>query len=323
MPQQPNSDNTVSYTTYDTLSQDVKKAIESFAVQDDAYRHERSDLTPVYIFFTVLFIGMVLQFRYNLRHKKYDNESLFEEDEEPETTTVTEKNVLTYYGEELDFSDEVYNTVLCKYCSYYNRLNDTDKNKFLNRLKKFIASKNFIIHDSSGYREMPILVSAAAIQLSFGLQHYLLPNFNNIHIYPAEFIGVSPTIRVLAGNVSGHSIHISWKHFLEGFQNPTDGSNVGLHELAHAYYFQNFETEEQVDADFVAKFADFNEEGNIVFEKEKSPHVNLYSDYAMKNFQEFWAESVEIFFEKPEKLKEEYPDFYEAISGILNQDPMG
>ena len=116
---------------------------------------------------------------------------------------------------------------------------------------------------------MPILISAAAIMLSFGLNNYLLPHFKFIHIFPAEFIGVNPFLRVLAGNVSGRSIRISWKHFLEGYQFPNDGENVGLHEMAHAYYFQNFETSKNPDENFVTHFPAFNSFGNKVFQQEK------------------------------------------------------
>jgi hypothetical protein len=168
---------------------------------------------------------------------------------------------------------------------------------------------------------MPVLISAAAIQLSFGLEKFLLPGFEFIHIFPEEFIGVHPSIRVLEGNVSGNSINLSWKHFLHGFQYPGDGQNVGLHEMAHAYYYQYFETSREVDKNFVAAFADFTNYGNKVFEQEALPGFDLYSDYALRNFQEFWAESVEIFFEKPFAMKMQYPELYSTICVVLNQDP--
>ncbi len=58
-----------------------------------------------------------------------------------------------------------------------------------------------------------------------------------------------------------------------------------------------------------------------VFELEKMPGNDFYSEYAMRNFQEFWTESVEIFFEKPVQLKNTYPELYDAISLLLKQDP--
>ena len=233
-----------------------------------------------------------------------------------------ENGFLIYRGSELHFSDEILIAVLTKHLSYFNNLLAADKEKFLGRLKKFMQIKIFIIHDKSGFREMPILISATAIKLSFGLQTYLLPHYKFIHIFPGAFIGVSPFLRVLAGNVSGRSIRISWKHFLEGYQFPDDGENVGLHEMAHAYYFQNFESNQNPDSNFVTHFAQFNNFGNKVFEQEKSPGNDLYSAYALKNFQEFWAESVELFFERPAQLKSVYPHLYEIMTTILNQHPL-
>jgi Mlc titration factor MtfA (ptsG expression regulator) len=62
--------------------------------------------------------------------------------------------------------------------------------------------------------------------------------------------------------------------------------------------------------------------GDKVFEREKILTVGLYSDYAMKNFQEFWAESIEIFFQSPEILHDHYPDLYKIICDLLCQDPL-
>ncbi len=228
-----------------------------------------------------------------------------------------------YYGEELSFTRETVTDCLAKYFSYYNCLGANDKEKFLNRLTKFIKSKTFKIHDKQGFREMPILVSAAAIQLSFGMDNYLLPQFEFIHVYPEEFFRSNHSFDVLAGNVSGQSINISWKHFLEGFQFPDDGQNVGLHEMAHAYYYQNFVCDESKDECFISGFPQFNMCADKAFAQEQTPGNDLYSDYALKNFQEFWAESIEIFFEKPGHLKDRYPDLYGALKGVLRQDPLG
>ena len=212
--------------------------------------------------------GIALFVRAIIRNIRHNQETA------PEETLP--KDVLVYPGEELNFSDDILIGVLQKRFPYFNERSPQDKEKFLDRLKKFISLKTFVIHDRGGFREMPILLSASAIQLSFGLKEYLLPFFRFIHIFPAEFVGIQPTIRVLAGNVSGNRIHVSWKHFLEGFQYPHDGENVGLHEMAHAYYFQNFETGSDTDDNFTAHFASFNHCGNKVFETEKLPGNDFF-----------------------------------------------
>ncbi len=95
-----------------------------------------------------------------------------------------------------------------------------------------------------------------------------MPHFSVIQIYPQEFIALEP-MRVLIGNVSGNTINIAWKQFLEGYKNGFDNNNVGLHEMAHALYYQNFEAEENIDKSFQDSFHLFTALGDQVFEREK------------------------------------------------------
>ncbi|MBS1751747.1 MAG: zinc-dependent peptidase [Bacteroidetes bacterium] len=228
---------------------------------------------------------------------------------------------LVYNGNELEFSIEVLHAVLSKHFQFYNRLLDIDREKFISRLKKFIDNKIFVIHAKKGYREMPILISASAIQLTFGLRKYLLSHFNIIQIFPEAFVGLEP-FRILIGNVTGNTINIAWKQFLEGYKNKYDMQNVGLHEMAHALYYQNFETELYIDKDFKDSFQQFNAIGEKVYHVEKVVTIGLYSEYAIKDFQEFWAESIEIYFKSPDRLQMHYPDLYKALCDILKQDPL-
>jgi len=281
-----------------------------------------SEWAPLYVILMFTLIWIIIRIRdgkskgYVLLGSIVNNES---DTDLIETTEAEKPDYLSYNGRDLHFSEAELITILNKRSVFFRSLTAVDKEKFLFRLQKFMKQKTFRIHDNSGFKEMPILISAAAIQLSFGLQKYLLPDFPCINIYPQEFIGIHPTIRFLEGNVSDNCINISWKHFLQGFEHPGDGQNVGLHEMAHAYYAQNFGTPSK-EMDFVATFSKFEDQGNRAFEQEQKPGYDLYSDYAIRNFQEFWAESIEIFFEKPMELKNTYPELYDAISDLLNQD---
>ena len=49
---------------------------------------------------------------------------------------------------------------------------------------------------------------------------------------------------------------------------------------------------------------------------------NLLGDYAGTNYHEFWAVSVEMFFENPVEYKHHLPELYEAMACVLNQDPL-
>jgi hypothetical protein len=128
------------------------------------------------------------------------------------TNTINNKPYLLLYGNTLNFTDTKIDKVLSKRFSYYKNLEADQKSKFIVRVQKFISSKIFHIHSSQGFKEMPILVSASAIQLTFGLKKYLLPYFQNIHIYPEEFFRANNNgICFLEGNVSGNNINLSWK----------------------------------------------------------------------------------------------------------------
>ena len=250
------------------------------------------------------------------RRKNY-----FEEEEFDEPIKKPNNNFLVYRGKDLQFSSEEIATILHKRFPYFNKLTTGEKIRFLQRHNKFMCQKVFRINDESGFKEMPVLLSATAIQLSFGLEEYILPHYKNINIFPQEFLGIEPNIRFLEGNVSGNSINISWKHYLQGYENIENGQNVGLHEMAHAYYCQNMVCKDERDMAFVRTYSNFDMYSNTVFKNELLSTQRLYSDYGLKNLQEFWAESVEIFFERPLAMKEQYPDLFTTMSLLLNQQP--
>jgi len=177
------------------------------------------------VFFLVLCILAYIFIRYHLDEGHTTPQQA--------STLFTEQHQCVYKGHQLKFSKELLATVVSKYNPFYMQLTEPGREKFIKRLQKFIAAKTFIIHSREGYREMPILISATAIQITFGLEKYLLDRFPFIAVHPEEYIKTNP-LRVLMGNVQGNTISLSWKHFLRDYSNPTDGKNVGLHEMAHA-----------------------------------------------------------------------------------------
>ncbi|MFT3979082.1 MAG: zinc-dependent peptidase [Ferruginibacter sp.] len=226
-----------------------------------------------------------------------------------------------YRGKDLEFSDTVLHHVCEKYNPYFRALSSDKKWLFLERLRHFLSLKDFYVVGGDAYKEMPILISAAATQISFGLQEYHFPHFSSIIIHPQEYIAYDP-LRILIGNVQGSSITLSWKHFLEDYQNPSDGKNVGLHEMAHAlqvqYLFQNYGYRNEFSTDYVH----YDRIDDEVLLSEKSNHSSLFDDNALSNPNEFWATSVELFFERSREFYARHPRLYLSIVMVLNQDPI-
>jgi len=234
--------------------------------------------------------------------------------------SVNETDIV-YQGTTNNIPPEEVERILVKWYPYYVQLEQSLKEKFLQRLLHFMNSKTFIIKNNEGYREMPVLVSAAAAQLAFGLDDYLLPFYKYIRIYPTEYPG-DDFLKTLAGNVENNTITIAWNQFLKGNDDLTDGSNVGLHEMSHALYFQKLVVEGDHTRGFRKSYNRLLSECQEACKTERAGRKNLYSAYADTNLQEFWAESVEIFFEKPAELNRQYPSVYEAMKVLLNQDPL-
>ena len=268
------------------------------------------------IFFILGFVVVIQLLNYygqkTKRHRAYTNAC---------TRPAVEKTDIVFTGEQSGITEQQVHSILTKRFAYYSWLHKDSQQKFRKRLQSFMHKKTFIIKDHEGFREMPVLVSAAAIQLSFGLKEYRLPFYKYIRIYPEEYFSDHAFLTVLAGNVQQNIISVAWNHILKGYENATDGSNVGLHEMSHALYIQKMVIEENYAESFSYRYNYLASQCKEAFTIEKEGRKNFYSGYADTNLQEFWAESVELFFEKPAAMKEQYPGVFEAMKILLNQDP--
>jgi len=170
-------------------------------------------------------------------------------------------------------------------------------------------------------KEIPILISAAAIQISFGLDKYELPFFKNIYIMPDAYVKTGEQ-EIYVGHVAPEGIYISWKYFLSGYGDATDNVNVAIHEMAHALEHESFMNDTGIDQDFKADLAKFASVSGLVFANAVVQRRSYLRNYAFTNLQEFWAVSVEAFFENPAGLKANMPDLYGTLCDVLNQDPL-
>lgn len=320
MPQDSSFENLIK--TLDTSEVTITR-LDSNKIEiayDPVIEEYENQFTPAMLVFILFFVAMFVIVGIRSRRLLLYGAPISKQPDLGAYSTGDVPEFYVYEGRKLRLTETVIEKILSKHFYYFQQLPPDKKKVFIKRCKRFIERKIFTIHSSEVLKEMPVLLAATAIQLSFGLKKYLYPHFLHIHIYPQEFIRVHPVICFLEGNVSGHSIRLSWKHLYDGIKNHNNGQNVGLHEMAHALYYQTFVTETHVDKDFRDFFFDFNDDGNKVYEIEQALEAGLYSRYAMQDFQEFWAESVEIFFEKPLELFKKYPDLYYAMRNILNQD---
>lgn len=203
--------------------------------------------------------------------------------------------------------------------SYYLALSPVGREKFITRLFIFMLNKEFRARERLVLtEEMRVLISASAIQLTFGLENYQLESLQTIFVYPDTFHlhDYSPEYK---GATYSHYMHISWKAFQEGYSKSDDNLNLGLHEMTHALklalYFGN-----HFDMLFAGRMEYWEE---LVAEKFKKfqQTPSFLREYSKANTEEFFAVCVEAFFESPEKFGRELPEIFQLLSFLLNQDP--
>jgi Mlc titration factor MtfA (ptsG expression regulator) len=212
-----------------------------------------------------------------------------------------------------------YDNLLQKYNPYYKNLDQATKDRFLKRTVTFMTSKKFEFQEMQREEHIPLLISAASVTLTFGLKHYLLDYFDTIYVLPNVYrYGFSE--HPFEGHVNRDGITLSWNKFLEEYSDASDGNNVGLHEMAHALAYVNFTVHEGSDHEFKTRYIQFKEAVTPIFEKVRAGETAFLGEYASTNYEEFWAVSVEHFFERPQLFKDRMPELYKAMCTLLNQD---
>lgn len=118
---------------------------------------------------------------------------------------------------------------------------------------------------------------------------------------------------------------LSWSHSKQGAINDGDGQNVVLHEFAHRIDDLSGHTDGAPILNQGQSFADWER----VFIKAYKRHVQsvekgrktVIDVYGAEGQEEFFAVSVEVFFEKPVALKREEPMVYQQLSELFRLDP--
>jgi len=218
-------------------------------------------------------------------------------------------------------NETFYHSIVSKYIRYYNRLGLEDQRKFLFRTFLFRKSRRFHYIEVRESAEMPILFSAVAIQLTFGLDKYMLNYFNDIYVLKDDY-HYGFYSRPFMGHVDQSGIYLSWDNFIKGITGQTPNCNVGLHEMGHALAYVTFITETEEDKHFKKEFKNFSKVARPIFATMQEGRRNLLGEYAAVNYHEFWAVSVETFFENPVCFKHDLPELYQAMRNLLRQDPL-
>ncbi|WP_170391540.1 zinc-dependent peptidase [Ruegeria arenilitoris] len=119
---------------------------------------------------------------------------------------------------------------------------------------------------------------------------------------------------------------LSWAHSRQGAANDHDGHNVVLHEFAHQLDDLSGGTN---GVPVLAKGQSYAE-WERVFLTTYDAHLHavetgrrtVIDPYGATGHEEFFAVTVELFFERPEALRDTAPEFYGQLSKYFRLDPI-
>lgn len=207
--------------------------------------------------------------------------------------------------------------VLSEKIPYYSWLSATQRKKFLFRVdevrkeKHFVAMEDMVLTD-----EHEILISAMLVMVTFGYRgYYTLPAYEVIKVYPSTFYSRLVDAEVKGLTISNIGVLMSWDHVKDGIDDPSNKVNLAIHEFAHAFKLQYSHFNYNFKWEFWYLYAE------ELMEQMRLGNVTFFRDYGANNINEFWAVSLEAFFEQPAEFKQHFPRLYACTAKLLKQDP--
>lgn len=230
-------------------------------------------------------------------------------------------------------------TLIQRNVVFFHRLSERDRAELLGHVQVFLAEKRF--EGCGGFEitdEVRVIIAAQACLLLLHRRTEYFPGLLTILVYPltymveerrqiGEHLWEEGTVSRLGetGRRMG-SLVLSWGAVQHAAADPADGKNVVLHEFAHQLDFENdasdgvpgLATLEQQIAWAVVMKAEFAS----LRAADESGIPTLLDTYGATNPAEFFAVSVEAFFERPRALRAHHPKLYAELHTYFQQDPV-
>jgi MtfA peptidase len=230
-------------------------------------------------------------------------------------------------------------TLIQRHVVFFRRLSASDRAELLGHIQVFLAEKRF--EGCGGFAitdEVRVTIAAQACLLLLHRRTDYFPGLLTILVYPltymveekrqvGEHVWEEGTVSRLGetGRRMG-SLVLSWGAVKHGAADPSDGKNVVLHEFAHQLDFENdaadgvpgLVTREQQLAWAAVMRAEFAS----LRAADESGIPTLLDTYGATDPAEFFAVSVEAFFEQPHALRAHHPKLYAELRKYFQQDPV-
>lgn len=217
---------------------------------------------------------------------------------------------------------ESWRSFLRKRYSLYSRLPAEIRTRFETDVAFFTAEKRITGIGTEASEELKLLVAASAVTLSAGWPDYEWDQLAEVLLYPGNFDREYQFGRdEFAGMAHPWgTLILSVPSLLKSFEIPNDGYHVGLHEFAHLL------DKEGVHFDGIPPGLDSKRTERWLIIRQKEMELlrqgqSILDPYGAENAAEFFAVSVEGFFERSTELDRHHPELYQMLSWYFALDP--
>lgn len=240
---------------------------------------------------------------------------------------ATRKKRLAKKALQEDFSKE-WRLILASKVAFYNSLGRRAKRRFEQRISVFLAQTSVVGIQTEVDETSRVLIAAAAVIPTWGFKEWEYPNLGEVYLTDGAVSVHSPEPgrqNIVAGQIkpqgNQHMVVFSKQALVQGFANPKDSRNVGLHEFAHLLDEQDGSTDGLPEHYLTPELTEAWEE--LIREKTKliKKGKTEINSYGATNKAEFFAVMTEYFFERPRKLLQNHPRVYKLLSITFNQNP--
>jgi MtfA peptidase len=237
------------------------------------------------------------------------------------------------------FFPEYWLATIKRNVAFFHRLSARDRAELLGHVQVFLAEKRFEGCDGLEITdEIRVTIAAQACLLLLHRRTDHFPRLLTVLVYPSTY--VAEERRHVHGHVwqegkmarlgeTGRwldAIVLAWDAVKSGAADPSDGKNVVLHEFAHQLDYENLAEDGAPALETRDQQLSWQEVMQSEFASlriaDETGIPTLLDTYGASDPAEFFAVSVEAFFEQPCALRARHPRLYAELQNYFHQDPV-
>src|SRR2546421_4032911 len=223
--------------------------------------------------------------------------------------------------------------------AFFVRLSASDQAELLEHVQILLDEKRF--EGCAGLEiddEVRVTIAAQACLLLVHRKTDYFPRLLTILVYPSTYsVQEQRPITAEIWEEGKHarlgetartmgSMVLAWDTVKSGAADPSDGKNVVLHEFAHQLDYENFAADGAPALATREQQMSWREVMRTEFASLRAAEATgiptLLDIYGATNPAEFFAVSVEAFFERPSALRSSHPRLYSELQRYFHQNPI-